>query len=60
MNNKQIMAVNCVRLHETEEKKYHHYVAIVPVFDSLYGCHYFIAKTPQTGAKGAGMLTYGI
>ena len=37
---------NCVRPSKTEEKEYHHNVAIAAVFDSVYGCLYFIAKTP--------------
>ena len=49
------MAINCVRPSETEEDKYHHNVAITAVFDSVYGCLYFIAKATQTEAKGAGM-----
>ena len=31
------MADNCMRPSETEEKKYHHNVAIAAVFDSVYG-----------------------
>ena len=54
------MAVNCLRASETEEKKYHHNVAIAPVFDSVHGCFYFVAKTTQAEAKVSGMLTYGI
>ena len=54
------MAVNCTRPSETEEKKYHHNVAITAVFDRIYGRLYFIAKTTQAEAEGAGMLTYGI
>ena len=54
------MAVNCVRPSETEENKYHHNVATTVVFDSVYGCLYIVAKTPQAEAKGASMLTYGI
>ena len=30
------MAVNCARPSETEEKKYHHNVAITAVVDSVY------------------------
>ena len=26
------------------------------MFDSIYGCRYFIAKTPQAEVKGANML----
>ena len=33
------MVVNCVKLHETEEKKYHHNVAIVAVFDSIMAAY---------------------
>ena len=51
------MAINCVRLCETAEKKYHHNVAITAVFDNIYGHLYFIEKTPQGGTKDAGMLT---
>ena len=54
------MAVNCVRASETEEKKYHHNIAITVVFDSVYGRFYFVAKTTQGEVKGSGMLTYGI
>ena len=54
------MAVNCVTRSETEEKKYHHNVAIAAVFDSVYGRLYFIAKTTQAEAKDASILTYGI
>ena len=50
------MAVNCERPSKAEEKKYHHNVAIAAVFDSVYDCLYFIAKTPQAEAKGASML----
>ena len=53
------MAVDCMRPSETEEKKYHHNVAIAAVFDNVYGCLYFVAKTPQAEVKGTGMLTYG-
>ena len=60
MNNKRIMAVNCVRPSETEEKKYLHNIAITAVFDSVYGHLYFVAKVTQAEAKGASMLTYGI
>ena len=59
MNNKRIMTVNCARSSKTEEKKYHYNVAITAMFDSIYGRLYFIAKTTQAEAKGAGMLTYG-
>ena len=38
------MTINCVRPSKTEEKKYHHNVAIAAVFDN--GCLYFNAKTP--------------
>ena len=55
MNNKWIMAVNCARPSETEEKKYHHNVAITAAFDSVYGRLYFIANTTQAEAKGVGM-----
>ena len=48
------MAVNCTRLCEIEEKKYHHNVTIAAVFDGIYSCVYFIAMTSQAGAKGAG------
>ena len=41
------MAVNCARPSETEEKKYHHNVAITAMFDSIYGHLYFIAKAAQ-------------
>ena len=51
------MAVNCLRPNKTEEKKYHRNMAIVAVFDSIYGHLYFVAKTPQAEAKGAGVLT---
>ena len=56
------MAVKCVRLHETEEKKYHHNIPIIAVFNtcSIYGHLYFIVKAQQAGVQGAGMLTYGI
>ena len=54
------MAVNCTTPRETEEKKYHHNVAIAAVFDSAYGHLYFIAKTTQAEAKDASTLTYGI
>ena len=54
------MAVNCARPCETEEKKCHHNVSIATVFDSVYGCLYFVAKIPQAEVKGASMLTYGI
>ena len=50
------MAVNCARPSETEEKKYHHSIAIAAVFDSIYGHLYFIAKPPQAEEKGAGIL----
>ena len=57
------MAVNCLRSNKTEEKKYHRNISIAAVFNSIYGHLYFVAKTPQTEAKGAGvltkMLTYG-
>ena len=49
-----------LRPSETEEKKYHHNVAITAVFDGIYGHLYFVAKTTQAEAKGAGILTYGI
>ena len=39
-----VMAVNCVRASETEEKKYHHNIAITVVFDSIYGRFYFVAQ----------------
>ena len=39
------MAINCARPSETEEKKYHHNVAITAVFDSVHGLLYFVAKT---------------
>ena len=52
------MVVNCARPSKTKEKKYHYNVAIATVFDSVYGCLYFIAKTPQAEVKGASMLTY--
>ena len=55
-----MMASNCARLSEMEEKKYHHNVAITAMFDSIYGCLYFIAKIPQAEAKGISMLMYGI
>ena len=58
IHNKWVMAINCTRPNKTEENKYHHYIAIASVFDSVYGCLYFIAKIPQAEAKGAGMLTY--
>ena len=54
------MAVNCARPSETEEKKYHHNMAITAVFDSIYGRLYFSAKIAQAEVKGAGTLTYGI
>ena len=54
------MAVNCVRPSETEERKYYHNIAMAAVFDSVYGYLYFIAKTSQAEAKGAGVLTYEI
>ena len=50
------MAVNCTRLCETEEKKYHHNVTIAAVFDAIYSCVYFVTTTSQAGAKGAGAL----
>ena len=46
-----------MRLCETEEKKYHHNVTVAAVFDNVYGRLYFIAKTPQSGAKGTSVLT---
>ena len=49
-----------LRSSETEEKKYHHNVAITPVFDVIYGYLYFVAKTTQAEAKDASILTYGI
>ena len=49
------MAINCARLCETEEKKYHHNIAMAVVFDSIYCCLY-----SQVGVKGTGVLTYGI
>ena len=54
------MAVNYARPSKTEEKKYHHNIAIIAVFDSVYGRLYFIAKTTQAEAKGSSMLMYGI
>ena len=42
------MTVNCMGPSKTEEKKYHHNVAIAAVFDSVYGLLYFVAKTPLT------------
>ena len=60
MNNKRVMAVSCTRLRETDKKNYYHNIAIAAVFDSVYGCLNFVAKTPQVGAKGARLLTYGI
>ena len=53
------MAINCARPSETEEKKYHHNTGIAAVFDNVFSCLYFIAKTPQAEAKGTGMLVYG-
>ena len=50
------MAVNCAILCETEEKKYHHNITIAAVFDGIYSCVYFVAKTSQAGAKGARAL----
>ena len=58
MNIKQVIAVNCERPRETEEKKYHHNTAIAAVFDSVYNHLYFIAKTPQAEAKAPSMLIY--
>ena len=60
MNNKGVMTVNCVRPSETKEKKYHHNIAITAVFDSVYGCLYFVAKIQQAEVKGTDMLMYGI
>ena len=60
IHNKWVMTVNCARPIKTEEKKYHHNIAIATVFDSIYDCLYFIAKTPQAEVKGTSMLTYGI
>ena len=61
MNNERVMAVNCSRPSETKKKKYHYNVAIAVVFDSIYGCLYFVAKTPQAEVKGASVsTTYGI
>ena len=54
------MTVNCTKPSETEEKKYHHNVAVTAVFDSVYGHLYFVVKTIQAEAKGVGMLTYRI
>ena len=54
------MTVNCVISSKTEEKKYHHNIAIAAVVDSVYGCLYFIAKTQQAETKGTNMLMYGI
>ena len=39
------MDVNCMRPSKTEEKKYHHDVAITAVFASVYGRLYLVAKT---------------
>lgn len=50
----KIMAVNCTRLCETEERKYHHNVTIAAVLDGIYSCVYFVATTSQAGAKGTG------
>ena len=55
-----VMVVNCARPRETEEQKYHHNVAIAAMFNSVYGCLYFVVKTPQAEAKGTGVLTYRI
>ena len=52
------MAINCVRLCETEVKKYHHNAAIAAVFDSIYGHLYFNTKTSQAGVKGTDVLTF--
>ena len=54
------MAVNFTRQSKTEEKKYHYNIAIAAVFDSIYGCLYFVAKTPQAEVKGTNIITYGI
>ena len=54
------MAVNCTRPSKIEKKKYHHNAAITAVFNSIYGCLYFIAKTTQAETKDSGMLTYGM
>ena len=51
------------QLYKTKQnwrEEYHHNIAIAAVLDSVYGCLYFIAKTPQAEAKGTDMLTYGI
>ena len=55
-----MVVVNCARPRETEEKKYHHNVAIAAVFDCIYGHLYFVVKTPQAETKGTGVLTYRI
>ena len=60
MDNKWVMTVNCVRPSKTEKKKYHHNIAVTAVFDSVYGCFYFIAKIQHAEVKGTDMLRYGI
>ena len=42
MNNKQVMAVNCMKSSKTGEKKYHQNVAIAALFDSGYGHLYLL------------------
>ena len=53
MNNKQIIAINCVRHIKNEKQKYHHNIAVAAVFDSINGCLYFTVKVPQAGVKDA-------
>ena len=38
---------------KAEEQKYRHNIAITVVYDSVYGCLYFVAKNPQAGVKDA-------
>ena len=54
------MTVNCMQPSKTEEKKYHHNIAITAVFDSVYGHLYFVAKTAQAETKDARMLTWNL
>ena len=54
------MAVNCTRQCKTKGTKYHHNIAMAAVFDNICGRLYFVAKTLQAGAKGAGILPLSI